>query len=1298
MKKKLCYLLLFALLVTCVSALVITAGAETDANYGVSFTADNPLTISGDVEVEPYTLSATVYLPTSYSARAGAVIGNYSGASGRSYTLEVSTNGAPRLFMQATANKAVNLIFTELDIRGDEPRRISIVMDKETPGATCYVSDLKGNLIGKQTLTSTVAYPTFTVDKLYMIGGDYRSGNSQYFKGQILETAIYADQRTEAECIASTINTEDTDMIFGHDLTKPSPLYTNDLSGNWHSLTAADEIGMTFDANVRQLSKKLSTLPKTIETWVNVPDVDRPGIFFGQYKDTNCFNFEIGAKGAIKLYFKNASGTVENLIFKDGDGNNLVINNTGWVHFAVVIEESQILLYQNGEVVSTMPYTNGFSLDPLKYNFVLGGDLRANNSQYFKGRMLNLAAYTDARTADEIKADMNAVDPNAQGLMLYYDLSNVKTEDTTIPDLGPNGYNITPPPQTWYQSSPNALKDYAYSMAVVGDTQQLTEQDAANGTNHTAQIYDWIAANVQSKNIQLVLGLGDITQTDIDEEWTVAKTQISKLDGIVPYTLVKGAAPHDRQANFNKYFGTGNYYASQVDGTYLADRYENAYMKLTIGQTKYLIVMLDFGPTDDILTWAGNIISSNPDHKVIITTHAFIHTDGEPYDENDSAVAHGPGVNNGKNNGDEMWDELIKLYPNIVMVLSGHFTNDDIVCSQVQGVHGNTITQMLINPQSMDPTYNYETGMVAMLYFSEDGSEIQVEYISTERANKGEAAYFKTENQFNVDLYAEVEPPAEPNPDAFNTPYGVIPDKYDVETYPFAIFVVDETSETGYKFSKVTKSLLTDDTLEVKATGSAFNMLRPDQNAAANSGSVIFMRRDFTYSHSDEVYSNFTYNVSEFTLDLGGHVFYDEHSSSGGIFYWYLKAKPTVTSFTFTVKNGDIVIGHNPIVTYNYNGNNGTNNITTIFKNVDFRFMEGATAKSVFGPMYTSSQDPNIATHTFAIAMNGCTVDYTNAPKGVDLLADGSSVKSTLTTSNCEFINRGNVTPKISITMANGFILNLYIPVVTADVLDTVTGIKLGGAVYSVDGAPTVTIDGASYRHVQMAITPDALGEILSLSVDVNHVYTYSDKSTASKVINSTLAVDIIAYLSDLAKDTDANTATLGKDALYYVRAAYDFAGGSTEIIAKINGIIGEGYGTSNKPTDMEKKEVTDGMASAGLSLDEAPAFIFYPELDGEGNPVYSLENYQFAIDGKYRLNAEIRTDESGKQYFYVSTYAYAMVGTVEYLVKGTDIHGYYNVKAYYDFASGYGDAKLVTLVEALWKYAESAKAYREAK
>ncbi len=1359
MKRKICVMLLLSLLIACVSALVITAGAESTptnvkGTYGLTFDANNPLTISGDVEVEPNTLSATVYLPKSYTARAGAVFGNYSGAAGRTYTLEVNTNGQPRLFIQATNSTAVNLVFNQLDVRGDEPRRVSIVMDKTSKSATCYVSDLSGNLIGKQTMTSTVAYPTFTVDKLYMIGGDYRSGNGQYFKGEVIEVAMYADQRTEAECLAGTVNTYDEDMIFGFDLTKSAPEYGRDLSGNGHHVVGTvteDTVikeGMTFTVDTPlTVTGDIKEQPNTVSATIRLSKSDfenadgtynanvRPGVIISNYQSTNdAYDVEIhNGGGRPRLYVRSNDHkyTVDFLfsttIYKILSGTDTDAANAGTpidapITISIVVDQTAresgarakatLYVYDvNGNLLKTevketsktssattypaLPTDAEYT--PSKTIYMIGGDYRPNNAQWFIGEILEVAMYTGYRTAAECKTVIDTAD---KSMICGFDLTAGAPDFKN--DLSGNNHTLLGvgeelPDPNWLPTNPNAPTDYAYSMAIVGDTQQLTKYDVLNGTSYTADIYNWLVANAAKKNMKLVMGLGDITNDDTDAEWVLAMEQIAKLNGVVPYTLNRGNPPHDSTAKFNQYVGASSEYIAQLDGLMTEGAYENAYKELVIGETKYLVMMLDWAPTDAALTWAGRVIEKHPNHRVIITTHGYLYADGEPYDHTDHAIAHGQGFSV-KNNGDEIWNELVKLYPNIMMVISGHDPSDNIITAQVEGIHGNRITQMLVDPQGMDPNYSYATGMVAMLYFSEDGERVSVEYISTVRANQGKDAYFKVENQFNLDLFADVNPPAPPATDFddFNTPYGTIPSNYDVATYPFAVFVPDATSPTGYRFSKAAKSLLTDSSVGVTATGSAFNFLRPDQNKEATDGSVILMRRDFIYNNTAEVYSNLTYNVAVFTLDLGGHIFTDKNPS-GSIFYWYLKG---TNNFLFTVKNGGFEIGYHPLT--NHLGATSSKltaptTITTVYKNVNFSFIEGATATSVFGAMYNAHQ-PSGAEHTFNVSMIDCTVDYANSPAGVDLLADGSSTRANLFTNGCTFKNRGNVPPKMNITMSSDFILNVYIPLVTTDENDTVSGIKLGGAVYSLDGVPVVDIDGARFYKVSMAITPETLGTILSLSVDVEHIYTFSNETTAKKTVNSSFSVDIIAYLTELSNDPDVNVANLGKDILSYVRAAYVYAGGDASVIAKIDSIIGADYDKTAKPSNMEKKEITDGMASASLRLGEKPAFIFYPELDKEGNPVYSLENYQFALDGKYRLNAEIRTDENGKQYFYISTYAYAMLGTVEYLVSGTDIHGYYNIRAYYDFTIEYGDANLTALVERLWKYTESAAAYRESR
>ncbi len=158
---------------------------------------------------------------------------------------------------------------------------------------------------------------------------------------------------------------------------------------------------------------------------------------------------------------------------------------------------------------------------------------------------------------------------------------------------------------------------------------------------------------------------------------------------------------------------------------------------------KYLIMSLDYGAANEVLSWAGQVIGEHPGHNVIITTHAYLFEDGTTLDAGDVCP---PATNGGYNNGDHMWDKLVSLYDNIVLVISGHHPCEHIIMSQERGVHGNTVTQMLIDPQGVDQRLG-ATGLVAMLYFSEDGRQVEVEYYSTVREQ-----YFISENQFSFEL------------------------------------------------------------------------------------------------------------------------------------------------------------------------------------------------------------------------------------------------------------------------------------------------------------------------------------------------------------------------------------------------------------------------------------------------------------------------------------------------------------------------------------------------------------------
>ena len=218
-----------------------------------------------------------------------------------------------------------------------------------------------------------------------------------------------------------------------------------------------------------------------------------------------------------------------------------------------------------------------------------------------------------------------------------------------------------------------------------------------------------------------------------------------------------------------------------------------------------------------------------------------------------------------------------------------------------------------------------------------------------------------------------------------------------------------------------------------------------------------------------------------------------------------------------------------------------------------------------------------------------------------------------------------------------------------------------------------------------------------TLKVNLEYDYTYSDGTVEKMQISSTWRFSVLTYLEDAIGNESAEMDTLAKDILAYVRAVYVYENSLNvnEVKAFVDGIIGESYNEISMPNDTEEKLTIDGMQSAQVYLGNTPAFIFYPALDENDEPIYSLDKYVFALNGQYALNAEVSADDSGRPCFIVRLPAYAVNDTVEYIISGTDIHGYYNLQAYYNHFKNKSDTNLVTLIERLMKYGESAMAYK---
>jgi len=223
----------------------------------------------------------------------------------------------------------------------------------------------------------------------------------------------------------------------------------------------------------------------------------------------------------------------------------------------------------------------------------------------------------------------------------------------------------------------------------------------------------WIANHVQDQNIKLVVGLGDIVDGGGDlTQWQNADAAVRLLDGHVPYMMAIGNHDYDQNnpagrtastKNFNSFFGPARYAGAEwYKSSFPAGSNENFYGIVNVNGRNYLIIVLEFAARDSALAWADGILKANQDKDAIIVTHMFTYADNTRISGCDlnSAASFGVGQDN---NGEDMWWKLVRKYPNIHLVLSGHVVQGDGTGRRMDlGLNGNLVNQVLSDYQS-DP-------------------------------------------------------------------------------------------------------------------------------------------------------------------------------------------------------------------------------------------------------------------------------------------------------------------------------------------------------------------------------------------------------------------------------------------------------------------------------------------------------------------------------------------------------------------------------------------------------------------
>jgi len=265
-------------------------------------------------------------------------------------------------------------------------------------------------------------------------------------------------------------------------------------------------------------------------------------------------------------------------------------------------------------------------------------------------------------------------------------------------------------------------------------------------TQHYSDVYpelyyaqtQWIADNIDDLNIVFVTHLGDIVQNrDQDEsEWIVADTAMGYLDGVVPYGVLPGN--HDMEAGgiatyYTKYFPAARFEENAWWGGDFNENRDN-YQLFSAGGDDYIIVHLQFCPSDEALDWANEVLVKYPERRAIISTHSYLNEKAE-------RVGICKPESDGDNNGIHIWNKLIRPNSNIFLVLSGHIPG---AARRVDSPNGIPVYQLLADYQDDE---NHGNGYLRIMQFHPQTDTLQVSTYSP--AVDGYLS--DPENQFELD-------------------------------------------------------------------------------------------------------------------------------------------------------------------------------------------------------------------------------------------------------------------------------------------------------------------------------------------------------------------------------------------------------------------------------------------------------------------------------------------------------------------------------------------------------------------
>lgn len=209
--------------------------------------------------------------------------------------------------------------------------------------------------------------------------------------------------------------------------------------------------------------------------------------------------------------------------------------------------------------------------------------------------------------------------------------------------------------------------------------------DRQNVVNYQRSILRTCIDYVLARQPDLVVIVGDVTDAS------------DRGDGTIGWQNIAAELPRLTAAGIKWLLSTGNHdYTSFATRATEINAYipvppwctprepghiESTYSRISLCGRQYLFLVLEWSPRDATLAWANQVARQFADLPVILLTHAYTYADGTRYDwaTKGETQAHSPHwwpwvttPEQGINDGEEIWQKLVRDNPNIKFVFSGH--------------------------------------------------------------------------------------------------------------------------------------------------------------------------------------------------------------------------------------------------------------------------------------------------------------------------------------------------------------------------------------------------------------------------------------------------------------------------------------------------------------------------------------------------------------------------------------------------------------------------------------------------